>query len=77
LVLHAVPQLPQLFASLLRSVHVRGDVGVGLQTVCPSGQLQVPNVHDAPTAQMVPQLPQLLVSLATHVPPQKSCPPGH
>jgi hypothetical protein len=49
-------QLPQFCTS------VAGLTQMPLQTIAEPGQRQTPPIHDEPTAQTWPQLPQLLAS---------------
>jgi hypothetical protein len=56
---HALPQLPQLLVSLVRSAHV-SEVE---QYVCPVGQLHAPPLHVSPSLHTLPHDPQLLLSL--------------
>jgi hypothetical protein len=61
---HLCPQVPQLFSSDFVSVHFLSH------TVATSvGHVHFPATHVAPSAQVLPQAPQFLVSVCSSIHP--------
>ena len=51
--------MPQWLESVIVSAHTP----CAMQSICPFGHTQVPDTHDAPTSQTLPQVPQLALSV--------------
>src|SRR5438874_1177377 len=69
---HLLPHAPQLFGSTPITTQAP------LHSCSPTGHPHVPLPHVAPPVHLMPQPPQLLLSLSssTHVPPQLFWPPA-
>lgn len=62
-VVQLLEQVPQAVRSVCRFLQVPE------QSVCPVGQVQTPLTQDLPPEQTLPQLPQLLLSVALFLQP--------